>query len=85
MKYTIFDTLGEKKSQNKIIAVLKEEAQTFDELSEKTNLDRTSVFYHIKNMEKEGKIIKRFIGKVAYVGLTKDNRLENKENGNITH
>ena len=69
MKYKIFDSLGDKKSRNKIIAFIQKEAHTFDEIGEATQLDRTSVFYHIKQMDKEGKVIKRFIGRTAYVGL----------------
>jgi len=69
MKYKIFDSLGNKKSRNKIIAFLQKEAHTFDEIGKATQLDRTSVFYHIKQMDKEGKAIKRFIGRTAYVGL----------------
>ena len=69
MDYKTFDSLGDKKSRNKIIAFLKKGAYTFDEIAKKVDMDRTSVFYHIKKMDEEGKIIKRFLGKTAYVGL----------------
>ena len=69
MDYKTFDSLGDKKSRNKIIAFLQKEAHTFDEIGKAVDMDRTSVFYHIKQMEKEGKIIKRFVGRTAYIGL----------------
>jgi predicted transcriptional regulator len=74
MDYKTFDSLGNKKNRNKIIAFLKKEAHTFDEIGKAVELDRTSVFYHVKEMEKEGKIIKRFVGRLAYVGLIQKER-----------
>ena len=74
MDYKIFDTLGDKKSRNKIIACLNEEARDIDELAIATELDRTSVHYHLKKMEEEKIVEKRFIGKRAYFGLTKKYR-----------
>ena len=76
MDYLVFDTLGSKKSQNKILTILKGEPQTFDELAKKTDLNRTSVFYHISQLQKEGKVDKKFVGKLAYIGLKKEYRGE---------
>ena len=69
MEYETFDLMGDKKSRNKIIAFLKTEAHTFDEIGKEVEMPRTSIFYHIKCMEDEEMIIKRFIGRVAYIGL----------------
>lgn len=74
MNYETFDSLGNKKSQNKIIEILTKEPQSFAELEEKTDLNRTSIFYHISQLEKEGKIIKKFVGKFAYIGLIPEER-----------
>ena len=74
MNYSTFDTLGNKKSQNKILVILEEEPQTFNELSKKTDLNRTSVFYHITQLVKENKVDKRFVGRTAYIGLKKQYR-----------
>jgi len=81
MKYSIFDTLGNNKSYNKIIIELKKEALTFSELADKTELDRTSVFYHIKNLEKQGKIKKHFIGRTVYIGLIEEMRSKKQKIG----
>ena len=69
MEYKTFDSLGDKKSRNKVIACLQKEAMDIDEIAKIVKLDRTSVFYHLKEMQKDGKVIKRFIGKRAYFGL----------------
>ena len=74
MDYKIFDALGDKKSRNKIIASLHTEAKDIDEIAIAVELDRTSVFYHLKEMQKEKIVEKRFVGKRAYFGLIKEYR-----------
>lgn len=76
--YKIFDTLGDKKSRNKIIAELVKEAKDIDELEKLVQLDRTSIFYHLKEMQKEKIVLKRFVGKKAYFGLIQKKRKEVK-------
>jgi len=70
MDYEFFDNLGDKKTRNKIIEALKYVAKDMDELSENVKLERTSVFYHLKELHKDGTVIKKFIGKKAYFGLS---------------
>lgn len=74
LDYSTFDTLGDKKSRNKIIAALKKEALTFDEIGDRTGLNRTTVFYHVKNLERESMAVKKFVGKTVYVGLKQERR-----------
>jgi len=69
MEYNTFELLGNKKSRNEVIACLQKEAMDLDEIGKIVKLDRTSVFYHLKEMQKEGKAVKRFVGKRAYFGL----------------
>ena len=78
MKYKIFDSLGNEKSRNKIIACLERESMDIDEIGNIVKLDRTSVFYHLKEMQKDGWIMKKFVGKRAYFGLIQKYRKEEK-------
>ena len=76
----MFDELGDKRSRNKVIVCLQEEAKDIDKIGKQIRLDRTSVFYHLKQMQKEGIVIKKFVGKRAYFGLINKYRKEVSSN-----
>lgn len=74
MKYKDFDKLVGRASANQVLILLQKEAHTIDELAKLLVLDRTSVFYHLKNLVTNKIIEKKMIGKVAIYGLIKQKR-----------
>lgn len=78
MKYKDFDKLVGRGSANKIILLLQKEAYMIDELAKELNLNRTSVFYHLKNLVDEGIIEKKMLGKSAVYGLIPEKRPSKK-------
>ncbi|MBU0626387.1 winged helix-turn-helix domain-containing protein [Patescibacteria group bacterium] len=74
MKYEKFDKLIGRGSANQVILLLQKEAYTIDDLAKALELDRTSVFYHLKNLVINQIIEKKMIGKTAIYGLLKKKR-----------
>ena len=74
MKYKEFDKLVGLGSANKVILALQKEAYDIDTLGKELSLNRTSVFYHLKNLIDKGVAEKRMVGKRAYYGLRENNR-----------
>ena len=80
MKYEKFDKLIGRGSANQVMLLLKQEAWDIDALGKKLDLDRTSVFYHIKNLIKKKLVEKKMVGKRAYYGLINEYRPSPKQN-----
>lgn len=74
MNYDIFDSLESGKTRNAIIAELLYSPKTFEQLVEITKLDRTTIQYHISQLENQNKVEKRYIRRIAYIGLLPEYR-----------
>lgn len=74
MEYQEFDKLMFRKSRDNIKFFLKQKPYTLDELSRLIGLDRTSVHYQVKVLEKKGIATAKGLGRKVYYGLTKKYR-----------
>ena len=74
MDYKQFDGLKFRKSSLNVIEMLKKKPYNLDELSKLTGLDRTSVHYQVKILEKKGIVEAKGLGKRVYYGIKKKYR-----------
>lgn len=74
MKYKQFDKLIGEGSANKVFIALQSQAYDIDTLGKELDLDRTSVFYHLKNLIQKKIVEKKMVGKRAYYGLIENHR-----------
>lgn len=84
MDYKQFDKLKHRKTTENIKELLNNKPYSLDELSKITNLDRTSIHYHVKKLEKKGIVEARGMGKKVYYGLKQEYRQQETREGNGT-
>ena len=69
INYNDFQKMSKDRYGTVIADALQSRPMTYEELAEKTNLDRTSVFYHVKRLKNKNIVTKRFFGRICYIGL----------------